>query len=154
MIFNSVTFLIFLLIVVSLYWILKPSAKMWMLLISSCIFYGFWRWEFLGVMFVSALTDYFTALEIGKTPLENKKRRHWLLAVTLIVNLGLLIYFKYLYFISLNVNSTFNLLGFTYQISLYNVILPFGISFYTFETISYTLNVFRGLLKPKKKLIQ
>ena len=96
MVFNSVTFLIFLVSVVSLYWVLKPSAKMWMLLISSCIFYGFWRWEFLGVMFVSALTDYFTALEIGKTTPENKKRRNWLLAATLTVNLGLLIYFKYL----------------------------------------------------------
>jgi alginate O-acetyltransferase complex protein AlgI len=153
MIFNSLTFLIFLLIVVSLYWILKPSAKMWMLLISSCIFYGFWRWEFLGVMFVSALTDYFTALEIGKTMPENKKRKNWLLAVTLIVNLGLLIFFKYLYFISINVNSTFNLLGLTYQLPLYYVILPFGISFYTFETISYTLDVYRGLIKPEKKFI-
>jgi alginate O-acetyltransferase complex protein AlgI len=153
MIFNSVTFLVFLFVVVSLYWILKPSQKLWMLLIGSCIFYGFWRWEFLGVMFVSALTDYFTALEIGKTPPENKKRRNWLLAITLVVNLGLLIYFKYLYFISSNVNSTLELFGMAYQIPLYNVILPFGISFYTFETISYTLDVYRGLIKPEKKFI-
>jgi len=153
MIFNSLTFLIFLLIVVSLYWILRPSVKMWMLLIASCIFYGFWRWEFLGVMFVSALTDYFTALEIGRTPPDNKKRRKWLLAVTLIVNLGLLVYFKYLYFISININSTFGLIGLSYQLPLYYVILPFGISFYTFETISYTLDVYRGLIKPEKKFV-
>jgi alginate O-acetyltransferase complex protein AlgI len=153
MVFNSVTFIIFLASVVSLYWLLKPSAKMWMLLISSCIFYGFWRWEFLGVMFISALTDYFTALEIGKTSPENKRRRKWLLAFTLIVNLGLLLFFKYLYFITLNINSTFQLFGMVNQLPLYKIILPFGISFYTFETISYTLDVYRGLIKPEKKFI-
>ena len=66
MVFNSVTFLIFLFIVVTAYWFLKPAVKMWMLLIASCVFYGFWRWEFLSVMFISALTDYFTAIEIGR----------------------------------------------------------------------------------------
>jgi alginate O-acetyltransferase complex protein AlgI len=153
MIFNSVTFFIFLVVVVSAYWFLKPSAKLWMLFISSCIFYGFWRWEFLGVMFISALTDYFTALEIEKTDWENKKRRNSLLAVTLIVNLGLLLYFKYLFFITLNINSTLDLIGLTHQLPLYHVILPFGISFYTFETISYSLDVYRGLIKPEKKFI-
>lgn len=153
MVFNSVTFLIFLVVVVSAYWLLKPQVKMWMLLIASCVFYGFWRWEFLGVMFVSALTDYFTALEIGKTALGNKKRRNGLLAITLIVNLGLLVFFKYLYFLTANINSAFELFGSTYQLSLYKVILPFGISFYTFETISYTLDVYRGLIKPEKKFI-
>lgn len=153
MVFNSVTFLIFLVIVVSAYWLLKPQVKMWMLLIASCIFYGFWRWEFLGVMFVSALTDYFTALKIGKTAPENKKRRNWLLAITLIVNLGLLVFFKYLYFLTANINSAIEFFGSTNQLPLYKVILPFGISFYTFETISYTLDVYRGLIKPEKKFI-
>lgn len=153
MVFNSVTFLLFLILVVSLYWILKSSIRLWMLLIASCIFYGFWRWEFLGIMFISALTDYFTALEIGKTPIENKKRRKWLLAVTLIINLGLLVFFKYLYFLTINVNTFFNLTGVVYQLPLYYIILPFGISFYTFETISYTLDVYRGLIKPERKFI-
>ena len=153
MVFNSVTFIIFLTIVVSAYWLLRPTVKMWMLLIASCVFYGFWRWEFLGVMFVSAITDYFTALEIGKTSLENKKRRNWLLAITLIVNLGLLVYFKYLYFLTENMNTAFEWLGSSYQFPLYKIILPFGISFYTFETISYTLDVYRGLIKPEKKFI-
>ena len=98
MIFNSVTFLIFLCVVVLAYWFLPRKLKMWMLLIASCIFYGFWRWEYLGVMFVSALTDYFTAIQIEKTPISNKRKRKQLLALTLVVNLGLLIYFKYLYF--------------------------------------------------------
>ena len=153
MVFNSVTFILFLTIVVTSYWLLRPTMKMWMLLIASCVFYGFWRWEFLGVMFVSALTDYFTALEIGKTPIENKRRRKWLLGITLFVNLGLLVYFKYLYFLSDNLNGLFHVIGVNVDIPLYKVILPFGISFYTFETISYTMDVYRGLIKPEKKFI-
>jgi alginate O-acetyltransferase complex protein AlgI len=153
MVFNSVTFLIFLTVVVSSYWLLRPILKMWMLLIASCVFYGFWRWEFLGVMFVSALTDYFTALEIGKTSPDNNCRRKWLLGITLFVNLGLLVYFKYLYFLTDNLNGLFHLTGLNFDIPLYKVILPFAISFYTFETISYTIDVYRGLIKPEKKFI-
>jgi alginate O-acetyltransferase complex protein AlgI len=153
MIFNSVTFLLFLTIVVSLYWVLSASARLWMLLIASCVFYGFWRWEFLSVMFVSALTDYFTALAIGNTPLTNKRKRKSLLYITLIVNLGLLVYFKYLYFFSDNANSLLGMLGSDYRLPLIQVILPFGISFYTFETISYTVDVYRNLIKPEKKFI-
>jgi alginate O-acetyltransferase complex protein AlgI len=153
MVFNSLTFLIFLIVIVSSYWLLRPTMKMWMLLIASCVFYGFWRWEFLGVMFVSALTDYFTALEIGKTSPDNHRRRNCLLGITLFVNLGLLLYFKYLYFLSDNLNGLFHLTGLNFHIPLYKVILPFGISFYTFETISYTMDVYRGLIKPEKKFI-
>ena len=153
MIFNSVTFLLFLSIVVTAYWLLRPQAKMWMLLLASCVFYGFWRWEFLGVMFLSAITDYFTALEIGKTKESETKKRKFLLALTLFVNLGMLFYFKYLYFLSENVNEIFHYFNSDIQVPIYKIILPFGISFYTFETISYTVDVYRGLIKPEKKFI-
>lgn len=153
MIFNSVTFILFLFIVVVLYWVLPRKVKMWMLLIASCIFYGFWRWEYLSVMFVSALTDYFTALEIGKTPVEQKKKRRALLAITLTVNLGLLCYFKYLYFFTENSNQLLSLMGADYRFPLYQILLPFGISFYTFETISYTVDVYRGLIKPERSFL-
>lgn len=153
MIFNSVTFLVFLAIVLVLYWTLPGKVKMWMLLMASCVFYGFWRWEYLSVMFISALTDYFTALEIGKTPIENKRKRNALLAVTLIVNLGLLCYFKYLYFITDNTNTLLATMGVHYRLPLFDILLPFGISFYTFETISYTVDVYRGLIKPEKSFL-
>jgi alginate O-acetyltransferase complex protein AlgI len=153
MIFNSVTFILFLFLVVSAYWLLPQKIKMWMLLISSCIFYGFWRWEYLSVMFVSALTDYFTAIQIDKTPIENKRKRKQLLAITLIVNLGLLGYFKYLYFFTENINSFGSLLGLDINIPLFNLLLPFGISFYTFETISYTMDVYRGLIRAEKSFL-
>jgi alginate O-acetyltransferase complex protein AlgI len=126
---------------------------MWMLLVASCIFYGFWRWEYLSVMFISALTDYFTAIAIGNTPIENKRKRNALLAVTLAVNLGLLCYFKYLFFLTDNTNSILNFIGIDFSLPLWRVLLPFGISFYTFETISYTVDVYRGLIKPEKSFL-
>lgn len=153
MIFNSVTFILFLIIVVSAYWLLPQKMKMWMLLISSCVFYGFWRWEYLSVMFISAITDYYTAIQIEKTPLTNKKRRKQLLAITLIVNLGLLGYFKYLYFFTENVNYFFDSTGIDINFPLYKILLPFGISFYTFETISYTMDVYRGHIKAEKSFV-
>lgn len=104
-------------------------------------------------MFVSALTDYFTALEIGKTDPTNKRKRNWLLGITLFVNLGLLVFFKYLFFLTTNVNWLLEVGGMSFDLPIYKVILPFGISFYTFETISYTVDVYRGLIKPEKKFI-
>jgi D-alanyl-lipoteichoic acid acyltransferase DltB (MBOAT superfamily) len=104
-------------------------------------------------MFVSALTDYFTAIQIDKTPIENKRKRKQLLAITLIVNLGLLGYFKYLYFFTENINSFGSLLGLDINIPLFNLLLPFGISFYTFETISYTMDVYRGLIRAEKSFL-
>lgn len=151
MIFNSVTFILFLLIVVILFWILPTRVRLWMLLIASCVFYGFWRWEFLSVMFISALTDYFTAQAIDRTPDRKIKKR--LLYITLIVNLGLLVYFKYLFFFTTNINSALTAMGSLYQLPIVKVILPFGISFYTFETISYTVDVYRGLIKPEKSFL-
>lgn len=153
MIFNSVTFLVFLITVVMLYWILPRSIRLWMLLIANCIFYGFWRWEFLGVMFVSAITDYFTALAIENTPVSSKRKRKALLFITLFVNLGLLVYFKYLYFFTDSTNTLLGAWGIEYRLPLIEIILPFGISFYTFETISYTVDVYRGLIKAEKKFL-
>lgn len=153
MIFNSVTFICFLVLVVSLYWCLPSPQRLWMLLIASCAFYGFWRWEFLSVMFASALTDYFTALAIDRTPAEQKSTRRALLSITLIVNLGLLVYFKYLFFLTSNFNTLIALTSAKYHVSLPEIILPLGISFYTFETISYTVDVYRGIIPAEKSFL-
>lgn len=153
MIFNSVTFFIFIVLVVGLYWVLPNKARLWLIFISSVVFYGFWRWEYLSVMLASAATDYFTSIELGKTPLENKRKRNFLLGISLVVNLGLLMYFKYLFFFCDNANTVFDLMGIHVHFPLWKVLLPFGISFYTFETISYTVDVYRGLIKPEKDFI-
>jgi len=153
MIFNSLTFLIFLFLVFIIFWSLNHRWKNIFLLVVSCVFYGFWRWEYLIVMFVSALTDYYTSLMIYNTPESNRKKRRLLLFVTLSVNLGMLFYFKYLYFVLDNSNSILALFNIDYRFTLYHILLPFGISFYTFETISYTVDVYRGVVKPKKNFL-
>ena len=151
MIFNSLTFLIFLTIVVFIFWQLKPKYKSLLLVISSCIFYGFWRWDFIPLIFISAISDYYISRNINKVKERYKKKG--LLYLSLFINLGLLFYFKYLYFFLENSNLFFEFLDIDYSFTLFYIILPFGISFYTFETISYTVDVYRGILKPEKKFI-
>ena len=153
MIFNSVTFLLFFVAVTLLYWALPSKPRYWLLFISSLVFYAFWRWEYLSVLLLSAVTDYFVARAISDTPIEHKKRRKQLLAVSLTVNLGLLFYFKYLLFFTSNFNALFEQLGTLTRLPYWDIILPFGISFYTFETISYTMDVYRGHIKAEKKFI-
>ncbi len=153
MIFNSVTYLVFLSIVIPLYWLLPTKIRLWFIFLASLLFYGFWRAEFLILMLFSAGIDFFAAIAIDATPKENIAKRRVLLALTMTLNLGLLFYFKYLYFVSENINYIWNSLGHVGGIPLYRVLLPFGISFYTFETISYTIDVYRGILKPERKFI-
>lgn len=153
MIFNSVTFLLFFTAVTLLYWALPSKPRYWLLFLSSLVFYAFWRWEYLSILLLSAITDYFVARAIQDTPEEQKKKRKRLLAVSLTVNLGLLFYFKYLLFFTTNFNELFEVLGAATRIPYWDIILPFGISFYTFETISYTMDVYRGHIKAEKKFI-
>ena len=148
MIFNSITFIVFLIIVVCLYWILSRNARIWLIFLSSLVFYGFWRWEFLSIVLLSTFTDYIIAIKIGETPLAEKKQRKQLLYLSLIVNLGLLLYFKYLIFFTDNVSYFAELFGTSFESPVWNIILPLGISFYTFQTISYTVDVYRNHTKP------
>ncbi|MBT8196359.1 MAG: MBOAT family protein [Bacteroidia bacterium] len=148
MIFNSVTYLVFLIIAVLLYWRLPYRARLIMLFAASITFYAFWRIEFTSLMLISALNDYIVSQAIYKS--NNQKIRKRLLMVSLFVNLGLLLVFKYLYFFADNANGLMDLLGIAYQIPYFEIILPLGISFYTFQTISYTIDVYRGFIKPER----
>lgn len=151
MIFNSVTFLLFLLVVVVLYWTLPYRARLLMLFSSSLIFYGFWRVEFLLVMLLSVVTDYVVALWIHSARTQRAKFGY--LLISLGVNLGLLFFFKYLIFFADNVTYIFQLAGFQVDPLMLNIILPLGISFYTFQTISYSVDVYRGLIKPERDFV-
>jgi alginate O-acetyltransferase complex protein AlgI len=153
MIFNSVTFLLFFVVVAVLYWGLPTKPRYWLLLLSSLVFYAFWRWEYLGILLASALVDYLVARGLDATPLEQRSRRKKLLAISLTLNLGLLMYFKYLMFFTENLNLLFEELGASTRLPYWQIILPFGISFYTFETISYTMDVYRGHMKAEKQFI-
>lgn len=153
MIFNSVTFLLFFAVVSVLYWLLPSKPRYWLLFLSSLLFYAFWRWEYLSVLLLSAVVDYFVARGLQSTPASQEKRRKRLLAVSLSVNLSLLMYFKYLLFFTDNLNNLFEALYAATRLPYWDIILPFGISFYTFETISYTMDVYRGHMKAEKRFI-
>ena len=149
MLFNSFTFLIFLPIVFILYWfLLKKSFKAQniLLLIASYVFYGWWDYRFLSLIFASTLVDYFVGLKLSKT--EKKASRKWLLAISLLFNLGLLCYFKYANFFIDSWVEAWGSIGVNFNISSLSVILPVGISFYTFQTLSYTIDIYRKQLQP------
>ena len=150
MIFNSVTYFLLLLVVVPMYWALPYRPRLVLIFIASLIFYGFWRVDFIPLILSSVLVDYFAALKIYNSNQRNKKRY---LILSLIFNLGLLFYFKYIIFFSENAIGFANLLGLEVDPLMLNIILPIGISFYTFQTISYTVDVYRGYITPEKNFI-
>ena len=153
MIFNSLTFLVFLTIVVLLSWILPRTPRLWMLFISSITFYGFWRLEFVFLLLFSVIIGYFLSIQIHKA--KTQKRRNLLLLSSLSVNLGLLLLFKYSGFIAYNFINLVSSFGFHLEVSPFflDIILPLGISFYTFQTISYVVDVYRGSIKPEQKFV-
>ena len=151
MIFNSITYILFFLIVVILYWTLPTRLRLIMIFFASMIFYAFWKVEFVLLMLISTLNDFWMSKFIYKSNQISKRRLF--LVVSLVVNLGLLFYFKYLYFFSDNINILSQVLGIKFAVPLYEIILPLGISFYTFQTISYTVDVYRNHIKPEQDFI-
>ena len=148
MIFNSLTYLLFLTLTVTSYWLLPHKFRIGLIFVSSCVFYGFWRPEFLLLIFISASIDYLAALKmIDAQNTTIRKRWLWL---SLSVNLGLLCYFKYLFFIVDNATLALNYFGYNFQAPALNIILPLAISFYTFETISYIVDVYHKQIEPEK----
>jgi len=146
MIFNSFTYVFFLAIVVVVYWLLPRRPRQLFLFAASITFYGFWRFDYVLIMLASAFTDFFAAINIHKAK-EPAKRRLWL-ALSLAVNFGLLFYFKYANFVVGNINGLAHLIGRDDLLATWSVVLPVGISFYTFQTVSYTVDVYRGRIEP------
>ena len=151
MIFNSLTFLLFLAITTSLYWLLPRVGRLWMLFLASLMFYGFWRLDFVTLMLVSSATDYFVSLAMDRS--EDDRRRWRLLLLSLTINLSLLFFFKYLLFATENIWFVLHLLGVDSPPPVLNIVLPLGISFYTFQTISYSVDVYRRFIKPERNFI-
>lgn len=153
MLFNSIEFLIFLPFVFIIYWLFpKLKYQNILILISSYTFYGWWDYRFLSLIFLSTIIDFIIALKIYQTNSINKRKIF--LMISILFNIGLLIYFKYFNFFIQSWVNLFNNIG--YEISdlkLINVVLPVGISFYTFQTMSYTIDVYRKNLVPTKNFI-
>ncbi len=144
-IFNSLTFLVFLGIVLLLYFRLGHRGQNWMLIVASYVFYGWWDYRFLGLLLFTTFFDYFCALWIEGEP--NPAKRRFLLASSMTVNLTVLCVFKYFNFFAESLQHSFALLGITLSFPMLHVVLPVGISFYTFLSMSYTIDVYRGDLQ-------
>lgn len=154
MLFNSIDFAIFLPIVFILYWFLiNKNLRLQNLLIvaASYIFYGWWDWRFLSLIIFSTIVDYTVGRKLEFE--ENQRKRKTLLWTSIIVNLGFLGFFKYYNFFLDNFITAFSFFGSEIKANSLNIILPVGISFYTFQTLSYTIDVYKRKLAPTKDFI-
>jgi len=148
--FTSFEFIIFFIVVFFLYWfVLKNNIKKQniLLLIASYFFYGYWDYRFLSLIFISSLIDFFIGKHLESE--KDKPKRKLLLSISLIANLGMLAVFKYYNFFASSFSEMYqNIFGSELSYVTLNIILPVGISFYTFQTLSYTIDVYREKLKP------
>ncbi|MBU3677754.1 MAG: MBOAT family protein, partial [Chitinophagaceae bacterium] len=148
MLFNSLDFVIFLPLVFLLYWhVFNQSIAIQnrFILFASLFFYGWWDWRFLSLLLTTSLIDFWVAIQLDKT--DEKRKKNWLLSISLTTNLGNLFFFKYCNFFIENFNAAFRFMGQPISIDSLNIVLPVGISFYTFQTLSYTIDVYKGKIK-------
>lgn len=149
MLFNSLHFLIFFPIVFFLYYWVPTKYRWCLLLISSYYFYMCWRPQYIILILISTAIDYFASLEMEKYRQEKTKRKLFLL-LSLCSNLGLLFFFKYTDFFGRTLNHLFQFASLPVTIPHFDILLPVGISFYTFQTMSYSIDVYRGKIKPER----
>ena len=154
MLFNSIDFAIFLPVVFVLYWfVTNKNLKLQNLLIfgASYLFYGWWDWRFLSLILFSTIVDYTIGLMLSKE--GNDTKRKMLLWCSILVNLGFLGFFKYYNFFQDNFVEAFTFFGYHIKSNSLNIILPVGISFYTFQTLSYTIDIYKKKLEPTKNFL-
>ncbi len=154
MLFNSIEFAIFLPTVFILYWFATNKnlrVQNFFLLIVSYIFYGWWDWRFLSLIVFSSFVDYFIGVQLTRQ--QDPIRRKLLLLTSIVVNLGFLGFFKYYNFFVDSFVDAFTFFGGSFSASTLNIVLPVGISFYTFQTLSYSIDVYRKQLEPTHDII-
>ena len=154
MLFNSIEFFIFLPIVFTIYWLIgnkRIKQQNLLIAIASYVFYGWWDWRFLFLILFSSLVDYTIGLKLKSEDKPSKRKA--LLWVSICVNLGFLGFFKYYNFFVDSLVDSFTFFGSELSINTLNIILPVGISFYTFQTLSYTIDVYNKKLEPTKDFL-
>jgi alginate O-acetyltransferase complex protein AlgI len=151
MVFNTLEFAIFLPVVFAVHWLLPYRGRLVFLLAASYLFYGWWDPRFLSLLAFSTLIDYFVARAMDTTPIE--RRRKQFLLVSIVVQLGILGFFKYSGFFVESAAALLNSIGLEANLPLLNIILPVGISFYTFQTMSYTIDVYRRRIPACRSLL-
>jgi len=148
LLFNSFQFLVFFPIVCLLFFSFRKWGR-WILLLASYYFYMCWKPEYLILILVSTAVDYFVVLRMDGA---SSSKRRWWLALSLATNLGILFFFKYFNFLNDSVARAFDIFGIAYAVPGLDILLPVGISFYTFQTLSYTIDVYRGARGPERSL--
>ena len=148
MLFNSWQFLIFLPVTFILYFLLPKKIRHFELLIASYFFYAFWNWKLLFLILGATLVSYLAGLFIPK--LEKRWQKRLLLITALTVSLGILVFFKYFDFLADSVVNLINMMNGNAKWDSLGLILPIGISFYTFQTLSYVIDVYKGKMEPEK----
>jgi len=154
MLFNSIDFAIFLPIVFLLYWLVARNnlkSQNLLIVVASYIFYGWWDWRFLSLILFSTIIDFIIGLQLQTQ--DQPKKRKLLLWTSILVNLGFLGFFKYYNFFVSNFVDAFTFFGTNISANSLDIILPVGISFYTFQTMSYTLDVYKRKLEPTNNFI-
>ena len=156
MLFNSVEYLLFLPVVFVLYWVVfkaRVNYQNLLIIVASYIFYGWWDWRFLLLILASTLVDYFVGHQIFRSQ-DNRQRRKLWLWVSMIFNLGLLGFFKYFNFFVDSFMEMVHTMGYDIKSTwTLSIILPVGISFYTFQTMSYSLDIYYKRLRPTSDIV-
>ena len=151
MVFNSLHFVVFFAAVYALYRALPHRAQNLMLLAASYYFYAAWDWRFLGLLLAQTVLDFTVARLIHAT--SDHARKRWWLLLSLAFNLGMLGFFKYFNFFAENLHTLAASIGWQIDTVTLRIVLPVGISFYTFMTISYVVDVYRGIWAPTSNFI-
>ena len=154
MIFNTPIFFWFFAIFLLCYGFifLRQTPRVYLIVVGSLIFYGAWNYHFIPLLVGSAVADYFIAQAIGAS--ESKASRKRWVTLSLVINLGILGLFKYADFVLMSVADFLSVFGYQASLQTLSWVLPVGISFYTFQSLSYTIDVYRGDMKPRKGLVE
>jgi alginate O-acetyltransferase complex protein AlgI len=154
MLFNSITYFFFIILVFSIYWSVLKKNFRWqniMLFVASYCFYGWWDIRFLILIFISSSVDFFLGRAIYKQ--SDKQKKRLLLALCMVINLGMLGFFKYYNFFVDSFSELIVQFGFQPNLRTLNIILPVGISFYTFQSLSYSIDIYRDKIKPTSDFV-
>lgn len=153
MLFNTPIFFVFFVIFLLFYGLIfvQKTPRLYFLLVSSLVFYGAWNYHFIPLLVGSAVADYYLALAIGGAASQQQKKMY--LSISVVMNIGILVLFKYADFALNSVSDFLLVFGVEATIPTLSWILPVGISFYTFQSLSYTIDVYRGDMKPRRGLL-
>ena len=150
MLFDSLQFILFYIVVTLLYFSIRHRGRVYLLLLASCYFYVVFKPVYILILLVTIIVDYYAGIWIAQS--EGKKRK-WLLILSLITNIGFLAFFKYWNFINGNLTIALDMVGMVNHLPDYHLDLPIGLSFHTFQAMSYTIEVYRRKQKPEKDFI-